>query len=106
MDNDSPNNSDDTAQDGLQQNTLEDVIPVGEHEEEVEDQRGRPASAQRSRDADETRSDDGESLRRFRANRSEFSKWRCAAWELPSVQVGKGLLDISELLKNGYYEVT
>ncbi len=35
MDNDSPNNSDDTAQDGLQQNTLEDVIPVGEHEEEV-----------------------------------------------------------------------
>ena len=77
----------------------------GEHEEEVEDQRGRPASAQRSRDADETRSDDGESLRRFRANRSEFSKWRCAAWELPSVQVGKGLLDISELLKNGYYEV-
>jgi hypothetical protein len=35
----------------------------GEHEEEVEDQRGRPASAQRSRDADETRSDDGESLR-------------------------------------------
>ena len=35
----------------------------GEHEEEVEDQRGRPASAQRSRGADETRSDDGESLR-------------------------------------------
>jgi len=30
--------------------------------------------------------------------------WVVAGWELPSVQVGKGMLDIADLLKAGYYE--